>query len=330
MGKGSVVALATELYPAITHTPDSILRIKTTLKTHTFVMVEKSIRRCFVLIFIFLTALVCLSSVFTTTQTARAEMPFYGLKPSNISLRAEFSTDYSKSTEERKSNIYVASKSLNNAFIDVGGEFSFNRVVGERTEKRGYKKAKIIVGGKFVDGVGGGVCQVSTTVYNAVLRAGLKVIEYHPHSLPVSYVDPSFDAMVNSGNADLKFINNTHNPIILQTVADGNTLTVKILGEPMKERYLCQGTIIEYIQPETEEVFDDDGLYPNLYEGESLIEQYPKKGYKSIGRITKVVNGKTISSSVFRKDKYNAVKMIVVKGKAIRPDVEPNQLDEIL
>lgn len=281
-------------------------------------------------IILFLTAVIYCAWVVCNPSIAKAQMPFFDLKPSSIYLRAEFSTDYSKSTEERKSNIYTASKSLNNTFIDVGGEFSFNRVVGERTEKRGYKSAKIIVGGKFVDGIGGGVCQVSTTVYNAVLRAGLKVIEYHPHSLPVSYVQPSFDAMVNSGNADLKFINNTHNPIILQAVADGNNLTVKILGEPMKEKYICQGTIIEYIQPDTEEVFDEDGLYPNLYEGESLIEQYPKRGYKSIGKITKVVNGKIISSSVFRKDKYNAVKMIVVKGKTVRPDSEPSQLDEFL
>jgi vancomycin resistance protein YoaR len=67
--------------------------------------------------------------------------------------------------------------------VDVGGEFSFNLTVGKRTEKRGYKTAKIIVNGEFVDGVGGGVCQVSSTLYNAVLLAGLNVIEYHPHSL---------------------------------------------------------------------------------------------------------------------------------------------------
>ena len=281
-------------------------------------------------IILFLTAVFCFFGIAFNPTPVSAQMPFYDLKPSNISLRAEFSTDYSKSTEERKSNIYTASKSLNNTFIDVGGEFSFNRVVGERTEKRGYKSAKIIVGGKFVDGVGGGVCQVSTTVYNAVLRAGLMIVEYHPHSLPVSYVQPSFDAMVNSGNADLKFINNTHNPIILQTIADGNSITVKIYGEPMKERYICQGTIIEYIQPETQEVFDEDGIYPNLYEGESLIEQYPKRGYKSIGKIIKTVNGKTVSSKVFRKDKYNAVKMIVIKGKAVRPENELSELTENL
>ena len=84
-------------------------------------------------------------------------MPFYDLKPSEIVLRASFSTSYSASSKERKHNIALASKTLNNTFVDSFGEFSFNRCVGERTEKRGYKKAKIIVGGEFVDGIGGGV-----------------------------------------------------------------------------------------------------------------------------------------------------------------------------
>ena len=124
-------------------------------------------------------------------------MPFYDLQPKKIVLRAEFSTNYSSSTDARKFNVALASKTLDNTLVDINGEFSFNYTVGERTERRGYKKAKIIVGGEFVDGVGGGVCQVSTTLYNAVLLAGLKIIECHPHSLPVSYVAPSFDAMVN-------------------------------------------------------------------------------------------------------------------------------------
>ena len=83
---------------------------------------------------------------------ARA-MPFYDLKPQEIVLRAQFYTSYTTSTEERKSNIALAAKSIDNTLIDVGGEFSFNKTVGARTEKRGYKRAKIIVDGEFVDGV---------------------------------------------------------------------------------------------------------------------------------------------------------------------------------
>ena len=173
---------------------------------------------------------------FVEARTTYA-MPFYGLNPCEIVKRSSFSTNYSSSTLERKHNIYLASKSIDKTMVDVGGEFSFNLVVGGRTEKRGYQKSKIIINGEFADGVGGGVCQVSTTLYNAVILAGLEIVEYHPHSLPVSYVAPSFDAMVNSSYADLKFRNNTQNPIIIRAWADGDRLKIDILGQKLLEKY---------------------------------------------------------------------------------------------
>lgn len=242
-------------------------------------------------------------------------MPFYGLAPSERVLRAEFSTIYNTSSNERKINIFLASKSLNNYFVDVNAEFSFNKAVGERTEKRGYKQAKIIFNGEFVDGVGGGVCQVSTTLYNAVLLSGLNVIEYHPHSLPVSYVLPSFDAMVNSANADLKFVNNTKNPIIIKTIADGNKLTVKIFGEPMTERYERKSEIIEKIAPPKEEIIiDEKGEFPHLHEGEYEFISYSKGGYKSKGYLITWHNGKASKQKQIRSDYYRAVKGKVVYG----------------
>jgi hypothetical protein len=148
--------------------------------------------------------------------------------------------------------------------VDVNGEFSFNKTVGARTEKNGYKVSKIIVGGEFVDGVGGGVCQVSTTLYNAVLLAGLNITECHPHSLPVSYVAPSFDAMVNSGSSDLRFINNTYNPIIIKAFADGTTLKIEIWGEPLLVNYSRQSVVTgEIPAPKEQEVLDEKGEYHN-------------------------------------------------------------------
>ena len=117
-------------------------------------------------VFIFAFTLICAFN-FSVVKTVNA-MPFYDLRPQEMVLRAEFCTYYSSSTSERKHNITLATKALDNTFIDVGAEFSFNLTVGERTVKRGYKTSKIIVAGEFVDGVGGGVCQVSTTLYNAV------------------------------------------------------------------------------------------------------------------------------------------------------------------
>ncbi|MBQ6727726.1 MAG: VanW family protein [Clostridia bacterium] len=265
-----------------------------------------------------------ITSAESGTSTASA-MPFYDLQPEKIVLRAEFSTDYGKSSEERKHNIRLAAKSLNNALIDVNGEFSFNRHVGARTEKRGYKSAKIIVNGEFTEGVGGGVCQVSTTLYNAALLAGLKITEAHAHSLAVSYVKPSFDAMVNSGSADLRFINATHNPIIINAFADGKTLTVKIYGEPMREKYERKSVVVKEIEPEYSVIKDTAGEYPDLYSGERKIIKYGKKGLISEGYIVKKINGKVVSESRIRRNKYAAVSGVIVEGTATRP--QPSDID---
>ncbi|HKL94383.1 MAG TPA: VanW family protein, partial [Clostridia bacterium] len=106
-------------------------------------------------------------------------------------LRATFSTTYSNSSPNRKHNIKLAASKLN-ITLYPDEIFSFNRIVGERSEARGFLTAHIILDGKFVDGVGGGVCQVSTTLYNCALLSDLEILCAHRHSLPVSYVAPSF------------------------------------------------------------------------------------------------------------------------------------------
>lgn len=272
-----------------------------------------------IFILCFSVLIIMLISIFGYSGNAYA-FPFYDLKPQKLTLRAEFSTDYSKSSAERKHNILLAAKSLDKTFLDVNGEFSFNRAVGARTEKRGYKVAKIIVDGEFVEGMGGGVCQVSTTLYNAAIRAGLKITEFHAHSLSVSYVEPSMDAMVSFGSADLRCKNLTHNPIIIRTFADGNTLTVKVYGEPMKEKYEIKSVIKEEILPEYSEITDEKGEYPDLYTGEKRIIKYGKKGIVSEGVLIKTINGKVVSSTRIRRDKYRAVNGIVVLGVMPTPD----------
>ena len=254
-------------------------------------------------------------------KKAMAEMPFYRLNVGEIEQRASFSTTYSKSSLERKSNIKLACKSINKYFLDVGAEFSFNRVVGARTEKRGYKRAKIIEKGKFVDGVGGGVCQVSTTLYNAVLLAGLTVTECHPHSLPVSYVLPSFDAMVNSNSADLRFVNTSNYPVIIYANADGEKLEISIWGEPLGATYERKSVVIEEIVAEKEEeIIDVNGEYPDLYQGETKVLSYSKNGYKSEGYLIKKVNQIEESRVRIRRDSYMPQRGVVVLGTAERQE----------
>ncbi|MBE7089412.1 MAG: hypothetical protein E7362_01245 [Clostridiales bacterium] len=271
---------------------------------------------------IVLTLLVVLIIVSTISIRQVWAMPFYNLKPAGeLVLRARFYTTYSSSSDERKHNIKKASESINKTLLDVGEEFSFNHVVGERTVARGYKTAKIIVGGDFVDGIGGGVCQVSTTLYNAVLLAGLDVLEYHPHSLQVGYVAPSFDAMVSGGGADLRFVNNTDNPIIVYSEADGNRLLVSIYGQPMDYVIERKSVIIGEIQPPEEMVVKDEkGEFPELFEGEQKVVRYEKKGLLSEGYLIKKVNGKTVSEKRVRRDKYKPIGKLIVEGTIKRSE----------
>ncbi len=231
-------------------------------------------------------------------------------------LRAKFYTTYYASSSERISNIKRASNSINDTFLDANEEFSFNQVVGERTEKNGYLSAKIISYGKFVEGVGGGVCQVSTTLYNAVLLAGLTVTESHPHSLAVSYIAPSFDAMVSFGYADLKFVNDTGFPIVIKTQTNDYMLTISIFGQKMSERYARQSTITgELPAPPEETIFDEENLYPELDVGERKVICYSKKGLTSEGALIKLINGKPVSVKTIRKDVYRGLKGLIVMKK---------------
>ena len=281
------------------------------------------VKKIVINIFIFCVATVVGFGAFITLNSTNVyAMPFYGLNPQEMTLRASFYTTYSNSTNERKSNIQLASKCLNNTFVDVGGEFSFNKTVGERSQKRGFKVAKIIVNGEFVEGVGGGVCQVSSTLYNAILLAGLKITEFHAHSLPVSYVSPSFDAMVNSGSADLRFVNNTDNPIIINSYADENRITIEIYGQKLDKTYKRVSVIKETIPaPENKEVFDEKGEYPDLFEGQFKVLKYGKEGYKSEGYLI-VNDGKNIYTKKIRSDKYNAIAGLIVWGKGVQKSQE--------
>ncbi len=248
-------------------------------------------------------------------KSSKAESyPYYKNDKENLTLRSKFYTSYPSSLEERKDNIKLATKSINNYFLDVNEEFSFNKVVGVRSEARGYKIAKIIINGRFVDGVGGGVCQVSTTLYNAVLLAGLKITEYHPHTLPVSYIAPSFDAMVNSGGADLKFVNNTNNPIFIIAVADSATVKIEIYGEEMKEKLVRQSVVTKTISvPEPETIKAGVKEYPDLSVGDSKYLTYGKEGLMSEGFLISIKDGGITKINKIRTDVYKAMRGLIVE-----------------
>jgi vancomycin resistance protein YoaR len=128
-------------------------------------------------------------------------------------------------------NIRLTAALLNNAAIAPGDEFSFNRRTGEPTRERGFRPAVVFVDGREEKELGGGMCQVSSTLYNAVLAAGLRVVERHPHSRPVSYVPPGLDATTYT-DKDLRFVNTTRRPLILRALVAGKKLTVDLFALP--------------------------------------------------------------------------------------------------
>ena len=154
---------------------------------------------------------------------------------SKIGLRGGYTTHYDDNPP-RVHNIAKALAAFNGLVVQNGARVSFNKVVGARSAARGYEEAKIIINGEFVPGVGGGVCQASTTLFNALLLAGLKIEESHNHSLAVSYVPLGRDAMVSSAS-DLTFVNNSGGTIYIEAGTSGDRAYVKIYGNKTNIRY---------------------------------------------------------------------------------------------
>ncbi len=130
----------------------------------------------------------------------------------------------------RYKNISVACKSINNTVVWPGQDFSFNETTGPRTPERGYLPAPIILSGSFDIGYGGGVCQASSTLYNAALQARLTITERHPHSKPIHYVPPGKDATVSYGDQDLRFLNNRAGPLIIKAYISSGRVCAEIWG----------------------------------------------------------------------------------------------------
>ena len=252
----------------------------------------------------------------------------YVIKKQGYTLRSSFYTSFDTSKKERTHNISLAVKSLDKTFIDVMGEFSFNKAVGERTEKRGYKKATTILNGEFTEGVGGGVCQVSTTLYNAFILADLEVTECHRHTLAVNYVMPSFDAMVSYGYADLKVINNTSSPVVIRAFVKDNKIKIEIYGERLDKKIERESEVVQKISPSVKEIFDDKGEY-NLLEGEKKIVSFGKEGEKSVGYLKITKNGKTVKKLI-RKDYYLPIDKVVYIGVKSKEGDKENEIEQNL
>lgn len=216
---------------------------------------------------------------------------------------SEFTTYYSVKDGGRCENIAIATSLIDGVTIQPYGEFSFNATVGRRTEEAGFQQAKIIVNGEYVLGVGGGVCQVSTTLYNAVLLAGLTVTESRPHSLLVSYVEPSRDAMVSS-QSDLKFFNPYVNAVYLSAKVFQGGVRVCFYGKNEGDRYEIISKTLEKIPPPQ----------PIIKEGEKEgVVRAEKEGVKSEAYLQRYKGTTLLSRKRIRLDEYRPIQGIIVK-----------------
>ncbi|OYD07000.1 VanW family protein [Paludifilum halophilum] len=143
-----------------------------------------------------------------------------------------YTTYLNPGNTDRTTNVRLASEAINNRVLNPGEVFSFNKTVGKRTAARGYKPATIIVRGEYSEGLGGGICQTSSTLYNSVDAAGLAVIARFSHSKEVTYVPKGRDATVAWNGPDFRFRNNLSAPILIRSFLKGGTLTVEIYTTP--------------------------------------------------------------------------------------------------
>ena len=194
-------------------------------------------------------------------------------------LLGQFSTKFSTSDSNRVTNVVLSAKSTSDVLLMPGEEFSYNTLTGTRTKSNGYKDAPVIVNGKLEQDVGGGVCQVSSTLFNSVLYSGLDVTSRRNHSLKSSYVSIGRDAMVSDGGSDFRFKNPYSHPVYIKNIVSNGVITSRIYGNAADKK-----NITIKVDPYTTR---------GLEAAKTYIQYKDSSG--------KVISTKYISNSVYKK-----------------------------
>jgi vancomycin resistance protein YoaR len=170
----------------------------------------------------------------------------------------------------RVHNVQLVARLINRHLIAPGSTFSFNKTTGERNAAKGFLEAPVIINGELKNGLGGGVCQVSTTVFNAAYEAGLPIAERHNHALYISHYPLGRDATVNYPDTDLKFVNDTDHWLLLETIVGASSLTVRLFGTPVHRRVVSHASDLREVGDPTVKRTPD----PKLYVGEQAVDDY--------------------------------------------------------
>jgi vancomycin resistance protein YoaR len=197
-----------------------------------------------------------------------------------------YSTEFNPGQVGRTQNLRLATAEINKSVVMPGDVFSVNQKVGERSPERGYRVAPIFgEGGTLRDDYGGGLCQVASTLFNAALRANMRIIERSQHNRMVTYVPLGLDAMVTYGNVDMRFQNSAEFPVLILGNVSGNTLTFRIIGSKSdKAEVKIERSGVGTMGPSTKEIKD-----PNLEEGKRVLDKPGwSGGYATAWRMTKI------------------------------------------
>lgn len=224
---------------------------------------------------------------------------------------ATYSTKYSTADVNRTTNIKISVNKINGVVLLPGEEFSYNKVLGPRTPQAGYKLGAAYIGGKVVSDYGGGVCQTSSTLYNAVLLSNLEITSRTSHYFAAAYVPVSRDATVYWPSLDFKFKNNRNYPIKIKASTSNGVINVEIFGITEESDYEVelQSYVTSYIPYNTE--YKDDNTLP---EGKEVVEQAGTNGIRSEAYKILKKDGKVISKTLLSRDTYSTKARIIRRG----------------
>ncbi|MGD0274295.1 MAG: VanW family protein [Gaiellaceae bacterium] len=216
-------------------------------------------------------------------------------------------------------NVELVAKLIDNTFIAPGKVFSFNQTTGERNSKKGFLSAPVIINGELSEGLGGGVCQVSTTVFNAAYEAGLGIVERTNHALYISHYPLGRDATVNWPSTDLKFRNDTGHWLLLRTFASSDTLLVALYGTPQHRRVESQATPLHINgAPPLKKIPD-----PKLPVGKKVVDDPGESSSStSVHRLVYSANGKLLYDDTFYSS-YRSSPKVVRVGTKKKPGKKP-------
>ncbi len=226
-------------------------------------------------------------------------------------LLATYTTRYDPTNKNRSNNLTIAAGKINGTILMPGETFSYNKVVGARTIEAGYKEAGAYAGGKVVQDVGGGICQISSTIYNTALLANLEIVDRSNHQFLTSYVPVSRDATVSWGGLDFKFKNTRTYPIKIVASAKNGLAKVSFYGIKEETEYevVIQSKTLSYI-PYTVKYIEDS----SLAKGKEVVSQSGYNGCKSEAYRVLKLNGKVVSKTLLSRDTYDPMQRIIRRG----------------